>query len=197
VHGSNGDAYSTIAGRLRHAQRHRYALVAIQWWLGEDEIYLPTEAVYQLLTTALEYMAQEYDADIHKAAYEGFSRGSAISYEIAYLDRTIGTNHFALFICQSGGMHDPGPPFIESLRAGELGNNVFEGQHFFMYCGMQDEQWGSAMCDYMHNAEQLVTEYGGTVERFIEDPQGGHAGLLKTDAYYEDAIETWFELTSD
>ncbi len=196
VHGTSDNAYSTIAGQLRRAQHHNYALVAVQWWMGEGEIYLPTDAVYQLLAAALEYVGQEYGADIHKAAYEGFSRGSAIAYQIAYLDRSLASNYFALFICQSGGMHDPGPPFMQSLRAGNLGDDAFGGQHFFMYCGMKDEQWGTAMCEYMHNAEQTVIKYGGTVERFIEDPQGGHAGLLKTDAHYEDAIKTWFELTT-
>lgn len=47
----------------------------------------------------------------------------------------------------------------------------------------------------MHNAEHLVTKYGGTVERFIEDPEGGHADFLLTDAYYEDTLQVWFELT--
>ena len=92
-------------------------------------------------------------------------------------------------------MHDPGPPFIQDLRAGVWGDDVFEGQHFYMYCGMKDEEWGTAMCDYMHNAEQTVVEYGGIVERFIEDPEGSHGGFMLNKAYYEDALRVWFELT--
>ena len=63
-----------------------------------------------------------------------------------------------------------------------------------MYCGMKDREpkvVGTPRCEWMHNAEQAVIEYGGAVERFIEDPEGGHADFLLTDAYYEDAIGVW------
>jgi len=193
--GSNGIVYKSFDLRIGHARNHGYALAVVQWWMGERETYLDPSVVYSLLATALEYVGVHYGADIHKAAYEGFSRGSAIAYNVAYWDRALDSNYFDLFICHSGGMHDPGPPFIEGLRAGSWGTDVFSGQHFYLYCGKQDKEWGPAMCEYMHNAEQIVTEYGGTVERFVEDPEGGHADFLLTDDYYEDAIQVWFELT--
>jgi len=196
VHGSDDDAYSTIAGRMKRALHHGYALVAVQWWMGEGDRYLEPEVVYLLASTAMDYVGQAYGADIHNAAYEGFSRGSSIAYQIAYSDRVLGSNYFRLFICHSGGMHKPGPPFIENLQAGAFGDDAFEGQHFYMYCGMKDEQWGTAMCEYMDNAERTVTKYGGIVERYIRDPDGNHGGFLKNDAYYEDAIATWFDLAS-
>ena len=196
VHGSDDDAYSTIAGRIKRALHHGYALVAVQWCLREGERYLEPGVVYLLASTAMDYVGQTYGADIHSAAYEGFGRGSSIAYQIAYSDRVLGSNYFRLFICHSGGMHKPGPPFIENLQAGAFGNDAFEGQHFYMYCGIKDEEWGTAMCEYMDNAEQTVTKYGGIVERFIKDPDGSHSGFLKNDAYYEDAIATWFDLAS-
>ncbi len=195
VPGSNGIVYKSFDLRIEQARKHGYAIVSVQWWMGEREAYLEPSVVYSLLATALEYVGLHYEADVHQAAYEGFSRGSAIAYQVAYWDRTLGSDYFALFICHSGGMHDPGPPFIEGLRAGKWGDDVFQGQHFYMYCGLKDKQWGQAMCQYMHNAEQIVTKYGGTVERFIEDPEGGHADFLLTDTYYEDALQVWFRLT--
>jgi len=196
VHGSDGDAYSMIAGRMKRAQDHGYALVAVQWWLGESDRYLEPEIVYLLISTAMEYVGRTYGADIHAAAYEGFSRGSAIAYQIAYSDRVLDSDYFALFICHSGAMHEPGSLFIENLRTGAFGENAFEGQHFFMYCGMKDEQWGTAMCDYMDDAEQIVTKHGGIIERFVKDPDGNHGGFLESDTYYEDAINTWLKLAS-
>lgn len=195
VPGTKGVVYKTLGLRLPHARAHGYALVIVQWWLGEGDDYLPASVVYSLLAAGLEYVGAEYGADVHRAALEGFSRGSAISWEIAYWDRALGNDYFALFICHSGGMHDPGPPFIAGLRAGAWGDDVYAGQHFYMYCGMKDRQWGPAQCEYMHNAEQMVIEYGGTVERFIEDPTGDHADFLLKDDYYEDAVRAWFELT--
>jgi hypothetical protein len=66
-----------------------------------------------------------------------------------------------------------------------------------MYCGMKDEEWGTKQCDYMHNAERIVTERGRTVERFIEDPEGGHAGYRHTPEYFEAAVQKFIELTPD
>ena len=195
VHGSDDDAYSMTAARMGRADNHGYALVAVQWWLGEDR-YLAPEVVYRLISTAMDYVGQTDGADIHNAAYEGFGQGAAIAYQIAYSDRVLGSDYFSLFICHSGAMHQSGSPFVENLQAGSLGNDVFKGQHFYMYCGLNDEQWGATMCEYMRNAEHTVTKYGGTVDRFIRDPHGSHGGFLKNDVYYEDAIATWFELAS-
>lgn len=193
--GSNGVVYQAIELRIKWAQAYGYALVVVQWWMGERKVYLERSIVYSLLATALEYVGAHYGADVHKAAYEGFSRGSAIAWEIAYWDRALGTDYFDLFVCHPGGMHDTGPPFVEGLWTGAWGDDVFQGQHFYIYCGMKDKEWGPAQCEYMHNAERTVTEYGGTVGRFIEDPEGGHADFLLTDAYYEDALQAWLELT--
>ena len=193
VHESDDEAYSMMAARMGRADKHGYALVAVQWWLGEDR-YLAPEVVCRLISTAIEYVGQTDGADIHNAAYEGFGQGAAIAYQIAYSDQVLGSDCFSLFICHSGGMHESGSPFVENLRAGSLGNDAFRGQHFYMYCGMKDEQWGTMMCEYMGNAEHTVTKYGGTVDRFIRDAHGSHGGFLKNDVYYEDAIATWFEL---
>ena len=198
VPGTNGVVYKSMELRIGHAQAHGYALVIVQWWKGEGEDYLAPSVVYSLLATGLEYVRAEYGADVDKVAYEGFSRGSAIAWEIAYWDRALGRDYFDLFICHSGGMRDPGPPFVEGLRAGAWGDDVYEGQRFYMYCGMKDREpkvVGTPRCEWMHDAEQSVIEYGGTIERFIEDPEGGHADFLLTEGYYEDALEIWFELT--
>jgi len=48
VPGTNGVVYKTLELRLPHAQAHDYALVIIQWWIGEGNNYLPASVVYSL-----------------------------------------------------------------------------------------------------------------------------------------------------
>ena len=198
MHGSVGSAYAGIDKELDMAAKYGYALVAVQWWKGRpDQYYTPLE-MYNLIALALRYMAETYDVGVHKAAYVGFSMGSARSYEITYWDRALGTHYFALTISHSGGIPVDNPmPFVTRLLNGEFGASPLAGTRFFMYCGMQDEEWGTAQCAKMHNAERIVTEYGAVVERFIEDPNGLHRGYRLNPEYHDAGVQTFIRLTSD
>lgn len=198
AHGSRGTAYAEIDQELEFADQYGYALVAVQWWLPQSDQYLEPDVVHEIITVALDYMQSRYGTDVHKAAYTGFSRGSAISYEVTFYDRQTGTEYFALTISHSGGVPlTGGRPFFAELEAGAYGAEPFAGTHFFMYCGMQDEYWGTEQCAQMHNAEQIVSGYGATIDQFIEDPDGGHTGFRDNPEYHEQAILRFIELTAD
>ncbi len=198
AHGSRGSAYAEIDQELDPARQHGYALLAVQWWLPASDYYLEPDEVYALLSLALQYMQQHYATEPDRAAYSGFSRGAAISYEVTFYDRQAGTDYFALTISHSGGVPvDGGRPFFEDLSNGLYGSQPFAGSRFFMYCGMQDEFWGTEQCEQMHNAESIVREYGATIEQFIEAPDGGHAGLRDNPDYHEQAIAAFLRLTAE
>lgn len=197
AHGSRGTAYAEIEQELELADKYGHALIAIQWWLPETDSYLEPDVVHELAGVALEYLHSAYGTDLHRAAFSGFSRGAAISYEVAFHDRQTGSNYFALTISQSGGVPlEGGRPFFAELESGAYGSDAFAGTHFFMYCGMRDEYWGPEQCAQMHNAERIVSRYGATIEAFIEDPLGGHAGLRDNPEYHEQAVQKFLELTA-
>ncbi len=200
MHGSKGNAYAPIERELEMAPKYGYAIVAVQWWKGQSppNEYFTSLEMYNLIGLALRYMQDRYGTDVHKAAYVGFSMGSARSYEVTYWDRALGTHYFALTVSHSGGvpLKDP-PPFFHRLQNGEFGPTPFAGTHFFMYCGLQDEEWGTEQCAQMRNAERIVRQYGATIERFIEDPEGTHAGYYSNPEYHEAGVQTFIRLTPD
>ena len=189
----------TGRAELDHAIEHGYALVAAQWWRGggPDDYFSPLET-YSLVALALRYMTEAYGADPSRTALVAFSTAAARSYEITYWDRALGTDYFALTISHAGGIPTEHPmPFVTRLLAGEFGETPFAGARFFMYCGMKDEAWGPESCARMRNAEQIVTDYGGLVERFIEDPEGTRRGYRLNPEWHEAGVETFLRLTAD
>lgn len=197
VHGSDGTAYAQAEHELEMARRYGYAIVGIQWWLGRPEVYLSPSEMYPVVDVALRYMKLKYDSELDKVCYEGFSRGSANSYEVTFWDRYIGTNYFSLTVSHSGGIPpDQLTPFFKELLSGKYGSSPFQGTHFFMYCGMKDEEWGIQQCCNMRFTKGIIEQYGAKIERFIEDPNGSHGGYHNTAEYHESAIQIFIGLTS-
>jgi hypothetical protein len=197
LHGSGGTAYAEAQDELAMARIYNYAVVGIQWWLGKPESYLSPLEVYRLTDTALRYMNYKYGADLKKVCLEGFSRGSAISYETTFYDRLYRTDYFALTVSHSGGIPGDQPtPFFRELLSGKYGPSPFQGTHFFMYCGMKDEEWGTRQCDYVSYASKIIEKYGAVIEQFIIDADGSHRGYRLTPAYNEAAVQMFLRMTS-
>ncbi len=195
AHGHGGNAYRELDNELAFAQKYGYAIVAIQWWAGEDDKMYSGEQFYDFMNVALQYMAYKYNAQLDKCAYRGWSMGSGISYEVTYLDRINGTNYLALTISHDGGMMpDPskmavGREFVTNLYDGVYGQDAFEGKHFYLYAGQKEQ------ADYMRNTAEVITAFGGVVERLVEDVDAGHDGFYRHPQYHEEAIEIFFRLT--
>ena len=205
MHGTAGKAYEEARWEIAMGSEYGYAVIAIQWeypYFSGDSLdsvwYFDNDKVYHLIDTALGYMEYKYGADLQKVAYEGFSRGSAISYEVTYLDKSSGNNYFALTISHSGGIpFDSYPQFIDDLLAGEYGTSAFSGKNFFLYCGMEDDHGeDTTMCAQMENAYNIITEYGANVVEFIEDSDGEHNGYHADEENHRAAVEWFIELTS-
>ena len=194
AHGHTGSSYFQTATELEFAQKYGYAIVAIQWWTGEGEQMYSGEQVYAFVNAALQYMASKYNAQLDKCAYRGWSQGSGISYQIAYLDRVNGTNYFQLIISHDGGMMpDPsqmsvGKAFTTDLYNGVYGDDAFAGKHFYLYAGEETQ------AEYMRNTAEVIPRYGGIVERYVEDIGAGHGGFFEHPQYHEEAIEIFFRL---
>ena len=195
AHGHTGNAYREVGLELEFAQKYGYAIVAIQWWSGVGDKMYSGQQFYDFMNVALQYMAYKYNAQLDKCAYRGWSMGSGISYEVTYLDRINGTNYLALTISHDGGMMpDPskmavGREFVTNLYNGVYGQDAFAGKHFYLYAGQREQ------ADYMRNTAEVITAFGGVVERLVEDVDAGHDGFYRHPQYHEEAIEIFFRLT--
>lgn len=194
AHGHGGNAYREMANELEFAQKYGYAIVAIQWGNSDGSKMYSGQQFYDFMNIALQYMAKNYNAQINKTAMRGWSLGSEISFEVTYLDKVNGTNYLALTISHDGGLRpDPetmsvGKDFARDLYAGAYGDAPFADTHFYLYAG-NDEQ-----SSHMKNTEQVITSYGGTVEKLILDENAGHDGFYRHPQYHEEALEIFFEL---
>lgn len=184
--GTNGTPYDGLGDELAEAQKFGYGLVGLQWHNKETDTYMEPADVYTCLHAVLQYLRTNKNLSAEKFILQGFSRGSAISYEVTYLDQ-IGSNWFTATAALSGGVPVDSKLEVKSgkgadgfflkLNTDKVSTSAYTNHHWFMYCGMEDEEWGTTMCDQISNAEMLVKKYGGIVDVIIKDPTGKHMGF--------------------
>ncbi len=104
--------------------------------------------------------------------YHGFSRGSALSFQIALMDRgNDGMGFFSSFISDSGGgFAETGgeiPGYIQNAPA-----DAYQGAHFWLYCGGKDHN--GRTCQDMDRMEKIIPTLSGTVDELYKYDPGGH-----------------------
>ena len=201
LHGTNGTAYDEIKDELAAARERGHMLIGVQWFNFETRQYLDAAVVHRLVDRALHHAAVKDKADPGKVALCGFSRGGAVSYEVAWRDAQ-GHRHIKLAICHSGGVplnavvtpRSPTAPdvFFGKLNAGQLGADSYHGCAFFLYSGDQDEEWGARMSEQMAHAQEVLPKAGARVVEWVRQPQGRHMGFRKDPDVHAKGIR-WFE----
>ncbi len=204
VHGTGGNPYIAMRDEIGYAEKFDYLVVAVSWFSKEKGFFLAKD-LYRNILQILNFIRDEFGNDLSAVAYIGFSRGAAISYEVAYLDAA-SENIFDIFISHSGGIPlnlcvealnpDSKPDtFFSNLVNGDLGDDVFKNKKFFLYSGDKDESWGLTMSRQLEHAKQLIEANGGQVLEWVRDPNGGHMGLLRNPAIKEKALQYFIDLT--
>lgn len=206
VHGTGGNPYIAIRDEFETAKQYDYLAIAVSWF-SPDRGFYKGKDLYRNILQALQFIQQKTGSDLSKVAYIGFSRGSAVSYEVAYLDAH-GENLIDLFISHSGGIpsdyrvegKNPNAgedDFFKLLGENQLGPDVFKGKKFFLYSGDKDQAWGgnNGMSKQMGYAKELIESHKGQVLEWVRDPNGGHMGLLTHPEIKAKALNYFIELT--
>ncbi len=175
LHGHEG--WATKGFQVWHPamKEHKYAFLAVQWWYGKSADsagYANPADIYPWIVQALEKRGIPRGYVI----LEGFSRGSANSYAVEYLDRRQRTPYFGLVISNSGAMERDFPPNRPFLNA-PAGSTPFAGVNWILYCSEKDEQRKGA-CEKMRWTNGRLQAMGATVLLFFEDPVGQHGGFM-------------------
>lgn len=204
VHGTGGTGYDEVKDELDFAAQYGYIPLGIQWLDKSAGTYFSGEQVYRIITKALNHLKNVQGYDLSRVSYVGFSRGSAVSYEVTWRDLQA-NKFFDLTISHSGGIPltlavAPGEStnpdvFFSNLTKGTLGATAMQGSNFFFYCGEKDEQWGAEMCQQINNANTQITKFGGTVVKLIADPNGTHAGYRLNSSYHTQGVTSFMTLT--
>ncbi len=188
LHGSGGNAFLMMAKHLQSAQSQSVGLICLQWFLGQNSSapndYFGDTTLYHYIDTALKRI--KYPSN--KACFHGFSRGSARSYAIQFLDMYPGTgkNYFCT-IMSNAGKPDSLYPFYTSINSPTNTSHSFcKGKKWGMYCGGQDPNPGRDGCPGMNSAKvNWVQANGGSVGFFIQNPGLAHTGFVDTPLYID------------
>lgn len=173
--------------------QHNWAYIGLKYVNDATGVHDDETTIYANLKTALTEIAASCEFGNPSMFLVGFSRGSAESFPIAYLD--IKDRRYFKAIGNNSGAWIIGEPMTATMEAivARHETTAYAGTKFWMYCGaLDDGHNGHPMCEEMTNAKTFITSYAGTVERLYQDPTGGHGGLAKnTDAWT--AMFTYFE----
>lgn len=175
LHGSSSWAFDEFYAWHSYANERGYAILALQWWFGAGENYSDYYTPEELHST-LQSVLEEKKVQPGSAILHGFSRGSANSYGVTYLDRKAGRGFFRFTIANAGGAM-PDFPINAQITEDLSVRAPFEGTRWVMFCGGQDPKPERTGCPAMRRSEQWVSNLGGEVLRFIEDPEGGHSSF--------------------
>lgn len=156
-----------------------WAYVGLKYVDDATGVHDEDAAIYSNIKTMIDDLRRSCDFGTPTMFLVGFSRGSANTFPVAYLD--LKDRRFFTAMGSNSGSWTPGMPMVQTMEAivarGET--TAYRGARFWMYCGALDSQNGFPMCDGMKEARTFIAAYGGTVERLYEDPTGGHGGLAK------------------
>lgn len=186
LHGSNGYAFHEFYSWHSQAQLHGCGIIALQWYRTStaNPTYFEDTTLYSYLDEAL--TAINYPSG--KALLHGFSRGSARSYAMVFLDMQSGNNYFCTTMSNAGGL-DTIYPLYYDIHNGVYGNNVFAGKHWNLFCGGQDPNPNQSGCPAMNFTQGWLQSQGATVDIYIQDPALGHNGFqLQSSFAYKDSI---------
>ena len=189
LHGSQGHAETSVRLWQPFAKKRGVAVVALQWWLGEDKYLQPKES-YALLEARLAALRKDHPAIAEKGhLLDGFSRGSANVPGLAILDRDPKKGLFSLFLCDSGAWpEDKPPPYVR-----DAGDDAFKGQRFVGYFGGKDEQFGAPATKAGRAAKAFIEKRGGKFELWYEPEDGTHGTFMNTPKMVEEALDVWLK----
>jgi len=179
LHGNGGCAEKTFTWWRELGRNNGYAVAALEYAQQpgessepEDLDFMDTGEIYEDLRTMLEDLKAHCPLENVPVVYHGFSRGSAISFDIAFRDASPdGMHAFSTFIADSGtalSTNNGRPPDYFQ----DASHNAYQGVHFWLYCGGRDH--GGQTCTGMEKMLDLLPHYGATVDEFYTYPPGGH-----------------------
>lgn len=191
MHGKGGCAESVFRLWLDVSRGRGYAIASLQCaeTYGDHTTFDNARVMYSNLVTMLGQLENHCPMQGVPVILHGFSRGSAMNYQLALIDRGAeGLGLFSSFIADSGG---PGPTGSANIVPDYIRNappDAYEGARFWLYCGMRDND--GQRCEDIEWMMGLLIEHGATIDRFYVDPRGGHGILLTVhDAHPSPALD--------
>jgi hypothetical protein len=212
-HGHDGTAAPRLNYLFENATKYQFGMVSVQWgWRPEkepayrylDETENGMRVAYDIVRLALDYIGEHHGVDRNLSAWNGFSRSSGHSIVYAYLDMHSGEPVFQLYMGIAGGFNIR-TPFVDGLVNGDYGQQPIEGMRSYLWCGTEDTATGErviegipdSVCERQALSQEIITQRGGEALLFTRTPQAGHMTWNSNPELQVEAIELWYQLTTD
>lgn len=191
LHGSHGAAEAALKDWYKYGKEEGFAVVSMQWWLGEES-YLAPEEVYRNLDQHLRELKQKYPALAEsKNMIVGFSRSATYMPVLALMDKQTGKNYFKEFMLNAGAWPSTNlPPFMRR-HYNPIDKEAYQGKHFCAYYGDLDE-FKSLPAKDGAVIKTEIENHGGTFDQFIILPDGKHNTFVHRPDLVKQVIQSWF-----
>lgn len=191
MHGSHGLAEAEVFDWYKYASQKKFAIVAVQWWLG-NENYMQPDAVYKSISLHLDELLKKYPALKRNGnLLHGFSRGATYVPAIAYFDKY--NKYFNSFLLNSGTYPgDNPPPYMRPILA-STNSTIYSDKHFFAYYGDKDEFLKTPRIAGLEMKKSIELR-GGKFDLFLTEPEGTHRGLMKNPELIEKVLDAWYQI---
>ena len=193
LHGSDGNAEEDWWFNWKDSTRDRnWAYIGLTYLSSTTGLYDDEAVAYTNIKAVIDEVRASCDFGTPSVFLGGFSRGSAMTFGVAYLD--LKDRRLFKAFSQNSGAWPVGTALTPTMQGfvtrGET--MAYSGGRFWMYCGLRDNVHGAPMCDEMANARTFVIGYAGTVAELFQDSTGGHGGLASNPTALS-SMYTYFE----
>jgi hypothetical protein len=179
LHGTGGSPEAEWTDWQAQLQTRNWGFLGLKYLDDATGAYDDETTIYANLKATIDDVRASCDFQNTSLFLVGFSRGSAESFPVSYLDlvdrrllTAVGNN--------SGSWAPGGQPTATLVAVAARGNRTaMSGLRYWMYCGEQDFVQGWPMCDGMAQARDFVQTYGASVGALYRDPTGTHGGLTR------------------
>jgi len=182
LHGTDGMPEFEWNGWKEPLASRGWGFIGLSYLDPASGNYTDDTTIYRQLTQAIHEVGASCNAAGARFFLLGFSRGSARSFPVTYLDRKAHA-WFTATVANSGSWRLKGRlPEILAGIAERDEKTAFAGARFWMYCGEKDRELGFPMCEGMEQARDFVRAHGGQVDALYKDAAGGHGDLVRSAA---------------
>jgi hypothetical protein len=179
LHGTGGSPEAEWNDWNGQVQARNWGYLGLKYLDDATGVFDDENTIYANLKAMLDDVRASCDLANASLFLVGFSRGSAESFPVGYLDlvdrrllKAVGNNSGAWNL---GG---PPPPTLQAIQS-RGDRTAMSALRYWMYCGELDFVQGFPMCDGMSQARDFVQTYGATVASLYRDPAGMHGGLVR------------------
>jgi len=179
VHGTGGSPEAEWNDWQAQVDARNWGYLGLKYLNDATGAYDDETTIYRNFQVLVDDVRAACDLGNAELFLVGFSRGSAESFPVSYLDLV--DRRLLKAVGNNSGAWPPGgepTPTLQSMAA-RGDRTAMSGLRFWMYCGEQDFVQGFPMCDGMAQARDFVQTYGATVAALYRDPTGTHGGLTR------------------